>query len=503
MNLISSLLFAASLGVSAAFRDVRENFGSDRVVDIHVDHFNPEVGSLFEEHEADIFGVNEEGFASVKLSNDAISNLEKAGISFQDTTEDWVQHLQRNLDSICTASDGSCSENDAFYDNYQYYDTIMARVQSAVNSVSFARSLVIGRSFEGRDIIAVEVGEVQKPLVYMMCTIHAREWLTPMFCTHFIETLVANGGHPILDTFQITLVPIGNPDGYIYSTDVNSMWRKTRNTNPGSSCIGTDPNRNWGDHHCEKGTSNNPCTDIYCGPAPFSTSEVNSVNEYAKRHSSRIISWIDVHSYGGMWLSPLGYDYGEPPAADYNRMASCMSRATTAAQSSQGYRFIYGPAADVLGPAAGASDDWFYFAYDVIYSFTLELRGRGFQPSASNIKPSNAEITAGVLAQLDCINDIEIRGLEIPLPENIPQPEEAPEAEESSSSIRGGRVAGAFFSFVLIGMGVAGLAYYFRGSDEQVEEVAVQAMDKEDEGLTRKAKPSEYTSTANPMHVEE
>ena len=25
----------------------------------------------------------------------------------------------------------------------------------------------------------------------------------------------------------------------------NRMWRKTRSPNRGSSCIGTDPNRNW------------------------------------------------------------------------------------------------------------------------------------------------------------------------------------------------------------------------------------------------------------------
>lgn len=25
----------------------------------------------------------------------------------------------------------------------------------------------------------------------------------------------------------------------------NRMWRKTRKPNPGSSCVGVDPNRNW------------------------------------------------------------------------------------------------------------------------------------------------------------------------------------------------------------------------------------------------------------------
>ena len=31
------------------------------------------------------------------------------------------------------------------------------------------------------------------------------------------------------------------------------MWRKTRNANEGSRCIGTDPNRNFGYHWGGKG----------------------------------------------------------------------------------------------------------------------------------------------------------------------------------------------------------------------------------------------------------
>ena len=40
-------------------------------------------------------------------------------------------------------------------------------------------------------------------------------------------------------------VPILNPDGYEYSWTDDRMWRKTRMPNPGSPCVGTDPNRNW------------------------------------------------------------------------------------------------------------------------------------------------------------------------------------------------------------------------------------------------------------------
>jgi hypothetical protein len=36
-----------------------------------------------------------------------------------------------------------------------------------------------------------------------------------------------------------------NVDGYSFTWTNNRMWRKTRRPNQGSSCIGTDPNRNF------------------------------------------------------------------------------------------------------------------------------------------------------------------------------------------------------------------------------------------------------------------
>lgn len=405
----------ALLAAVTAKQDVRRNFGSERVVDLHMDHIDDSIMSILEEHEGDNLGFTEDGFLSIKLSPEGINSLNAAGINLEDTTDDWVNHLERNLDSICSGTSEFCaSQNaDSFYDNYQTLDALTLRIKNMVDASSNARRVVIGQTFEGRDMHVVEIGDSSNPLAYFMCNIHAREWLTPMYCAHMIEQLLANGGHPLLNTFQFAIIPTGNPDGYDYSQKVNSMWRKTRNTNPGSSCVGTDPNRNFGDHHCEKGTSNNPCSDIFCGPNPFSTAETNNVNEYAKSVQNKMITWIDFHAYASYWLSPLGYDRGTPPAADYNKMATCMKAAADATTAVNNQKFGYGPAGSLLGAAAGASDDWFYFGYDVIYSFTVEMRGRSFQPSSSNIKLSNAEVFAGMVAQMECINDIELRGLPI------------------------------------------------------------------------------------------
>ena len=63
----------------------------------------------------------------------------------------------------------------------------------------------------------------------------------------------------LLDNTRIHIMPSMNPDGYEYSRNYDRMWRKTRSTNRGSNCIGTDPNRNWGYNWGLKGASKNPC----------------------------------------------------------------------------------------------------------------------------------------------------------------------------------------------------------------------------------------------------
>ena len=48
-----------------------------------------------------------------------------------------------------------------------------------------------------------------------------------------------------MDNYNFFFIPIMNPDGYIYSWEVDRFWRKSRNLNEGSDCMGTDLNRNY------------------------------------------------------------------------------------------------------------------------------------------------------------------------------------------------------------------------------------------------------------------
>lgn len=414
MKLFTVGAVSALLSLSNGYQDVRKNFGDHRVVEFPSRHLmeSEVIKSIVDAHDGDNL-VQKEGKVSIKLPENGVKALLAEGLELEDTTEQWISQLQANFDNpnlFCKDGAKACAgrNTEDFYLQYQDLDAVLARVDRLVEeSGGLATTKIMGQSFENRDIPVIEIGDQTKPLAYGLCTIHAREWLSPMYCTYMIEKLLENGGHRLLDDFSFAIVPVGNPDGYEHSRKVFNLWRKTRNTNEGSECIGTDPNRNYGNNHCGAGTSNDPCSNIFCGPFPFSTPEVNALNEYAKTVEDRLITWIDYHSFGSFWLSPLGFTTGEPPAVDYRRMLKCMRAAEFGAESETGEDFTVGPAADLLGVAAGASDDFFYFEYDVIYSYTVEMRGSSFQPPPENIDPSNREIFAATVEQLDCIRHIE------------------------------------------------------------------------------------------------
>jgi murein tripeptide amidase MpaA len=53
-------------------------------------------------------------------------------------------------------------------------------------------------------------------------------------------------------------MPLVNPDGYEYSWTTDRLWRKNRTPNLGSSCVGTDLNRNFGFKWLTGGSSTKP-----------------------------------------------------------------------------------------------------------------------------------------------------------------------------------------------------------------------------------------------------
>nr|CAD7425779.1 unnamed protein product [Timema monikensis] len=105
------------------------------------------------------------------------------------------------------------------------------------------------------------------------------------------------------------------------------LWRKTRSRPSSSTCIGTDPNRNFGHHwmcHSVKfvnevyvtGASSNPCSETYGGTHAFSESETVAYHNYILGNKDRIKLYLATHSYGN--VSCLMQPFSSPSIRAYS-----------------------------------------------------------------------------------------------------------------------------------------------------------------------------------------
>ncbi|XP_026167317.1 carboxypeptidase A5 [Mastacembelus armatus] len=284
---------------------------------------------------------------------------------------------------------------------YSFQDMLVAENPNLVSKI------VIGQSYEGRplNVLKFSTGGTNRPAIWIDTGIHSREWVTQASGTWFAKKIVTDYGRDpaltaILNNMDIYLEIVTNPDGYYFTHNSNRMWRKTRKPNPGSSCIGVDPNRNWDAGFGGPGASNNPCTETYHGPRAHSEPEVKAIVDFVKSHGN-IKAFISIHSYSQMLLYPYGYT--TTAVKDQPELHSLAKKAITDLASLYGTRYRYGSIISTIYQASGGTIDWTY-NQGIKYSYTFELRdtGRyGFILPANQILPTARETWLALMAIMD------------------------------------------------------------------------------------------------------
>ena len=167
-----------------------------------------------------------------------------------------------------------------------------------------------GSSVQGRVITGIHIwgsgGKGSKPAVLIHGTVHAREWITTMTTEYFAWQLLTKYASDanikaVVDKFDFYIMPIVNPDGFVYTQTTDRLWRKNRKTISGNSCVGTDINRNWPyKWELTNGASTNPCSETYKGQAAGDTAENRGLVAQVQslKNSRGIRLYLDVHSYG-------------------------------------------------------------------------------------------------------------------------------------------------------------------------------------------------------------
>ncbi|XP_032914446.1 carboxypeptidase A1-like [Catharus ustulatus] len=282
----------------------------------------------------------------------------------------------------------------------EIYDWMDVLVEDHPKLVS---KIQIGQSYENRPLYVLKFssGGWKRPAVWLDTGIHSREWITQATGLWMANKIATEYGQDasvtaVLDSMDIFLEIVTNPDGFAFTHSSNRLWRKTRSINAGSRCVGVDPNRNWDAGFGGAGSSSNPCSETYRGPHAHSEREVRAIVDFIRAHGN-VKSVISIHSYSQMLLFPYGYR--REPTPDHQEMNELAKKAVSDLAAVFGTKYTYGSIATTIYMAGGTTIDW---AYDngVKYSFSLELRdsGRyGFLLPSSQIVPTATETWPALL----------------------------------------------------------------------------------------------------------
>jgi len=134
--------------------------------------------------------------------------------------------------------------------NYNTIEEIHEWMENvAANNENLVKIASAGKSFEGRDLKIMIIGNGNQP-IWIDATIHAREWIAAATTTYIMNELITSQTPEIKDLlkhFTWYFLPVQNPDGYAYTWSnfpANRLWRKNRRPID-KICTGVDPNRNF------------------------------------------------------------------------------------------------------------------------------------------------------------------------------------------------------------------------------------------------------------------
>ena len=311
---------------------------------------------------------------------------------------------------------------DAKYHNYAEMTAEIDQRLAAYPSIM--RKQVIGKSYQGRDIVAIKISDnvatdESEPEVLFTHHQHAREHLTVEMALYLLRELGAGYGSDsrvtnAVNGREIWIVPDLNPDGGEYDIASGSYrsWRKNRQPNSGSSYIGTDMNRNW-DYKwgCCGGSSGSKSSETYRGTAPESAPEVKVVADFVRSRTvggkQQITAAIDFHTYSELVLWPFGWTTANTTTGMTQDDRDAFATVGGKMAASNGYT---PEQSSDLYITDGSIDDYLWGAQR-IFAYTFEMYpsssgGGGFYPPDEVIEREtsrNRDAVLQLLENADCM----------------------------------------------------------------------------------------------------
>ncbi len=281
----------------------------------------------------------------------------------------------------------------------QYPSLISTQIIGSGWGYQLAQTIPYYQNFN-HQITAIKVSndvlvEEDEPAIYFCGAHHAREPIGVEVCMEILTYLVENYNLDpfvtnLLNTTQVWIVPLINPDGHKVVLDQTDVWwrKNIRDNNNsqnytggeyGYGADGVDINRNyaweWG--YISATDDNNSAT--YHGPGALSEPEAQAFADFLR--SKPFIAGISYHTYGQYVLYPFGYQSNlyAPDETELRLLAESVAAVVGGQQGG-----FYDPMPSwELYPVSGSLDDWAYGELG-IFAYTIEMATE-FIPNASAV----------------------------------------------------------------------------------------------------------------------
>lgn len=353
----------------------------------------------------------EAGFVVLDATGVDIAELERRGFRVEvDEVETAVYTQPRVQPESLTAGIPGYSCYRTVEETYAAAEALAAANPSLATWIDIGDSWEKTEGLGGYDLMVLKLTSAAisepKPKLFIMSSMHAREYAPAELTTRFAEQLVAGYGVNaditwLLDYHEIHLLLHANPDGR-KQAETGIYWRKNANQDycgTTSYSRGADLNRNfefgWGLYG---GSSGDECSEIFRGSTAGSEPETKAVQNYVRTilPDQRVDDltaaapvtatgvFLDVHSYGNLVLWPWG---GTDTVAPNGAALQTMGRKLA-------YFNEYTPEQSVdLYPTDGTTGDFAYGELGLA-AYTFEVGTSFFQDCAAfenQIMPDNLE----------------------------------------------------------------------------------------------------------------
>ncbi|HEX9250802.1 MAG TPA: M14 family zinc carboxypeptidase, partial [Ignavibacteriaceae bacterium] len=355
--------------------------------------------------------ITKENAVIVFIDDNDFQKLQMTNFRYEVQIDDWFEYYSKQpqltesekASLIQQSKDNYGVEGFGFGSMGGFYT--LAEVISKIDSMRLlyptliTSKVSIGNSVENRPIYMVKISDnadidENEPEILYTALHHAREPQSMMQMIYFMYYLLENyNTNPsvkyLVDNREMYFIPVLNVDGYEYNRTTypggGGMWRKNRKNNGGS--YGIDLNRNYGPYTYwnapNGGSSTDPASDTYRGPAPFSEPETAAVRDFLTTRYFK--NALNYHTYSNLLIYPYGaLEHETPDSAAFREFARDMT-------AYNGY--TYGLDQQTVGYSTrGNSDDYFYdgdilLNHGKILAMTPEVGSSGFWPSQAEIFP--------------------------------------------------------------------------------------------------------------------